>query len=194
MQEFNFTERVRRVLAQARDEAAALGHPYVGAEHQLLALLSDDGVASTVLRNLGLDLQLTATAVRQRLVPGKEDLPELKERELPYTTRAKIVLMYAMKEATEWNHSYVGTEHLLLGLLLEGNGIAVEVLGSFGVTLDKARAETRRVLGVELSALPSVGEEPVRVSLLLQFANGALVSKQFSDRAAAAHFLTSLEV
>lgn len=193
MQGFNFTERVRRVLAQARDEAAALGHPYVGAEHQLLALLSDDGVASTVLQNLGLDLPFAASAIRQRLAPGTVDLAGLKDRQLPYTPWAKKVLEYAMKAATDLNHSYVGTEHLLLGLLLEGNGIAVEVLNSFGITLEDARAETRRILGVELSTLPPVGEEPVRVSLLLHYSNGAMVPKQFSDRAAAARFLTSAD-
>ena len=193
MQGFYFTQRVRRVLAQARDEAAALGNPQIGAEHQLLALLADDGVASTVLQNLGLDLDATATAVRRRLVPSKGTFAEPNDRQFPYTTPARKVLEYAMKEAREFNHSYVGSEHLLLGLLSERQGIAVEVLGSFGVTLERARAETRRILGIELSTLPPVGEEPVRVSLLLHFANGALVSKQFSDRAAAARFLKSAD-
>ena len=152
MQGYYFTERVRCVLAEARNEAAALGHPYIGGEHQLLALLSDDGVASTVLQSLGLDLRHTANAVRQRLVPGKHDAMELTDRELPYTTRAKKVLEYAMIEARDLNHPYVSTEHLLLALLREGKGIGAEVLHSSGVTVERVRAETLRVLG----AVPTV--------------------------------------
>ena len=157
MQGFAFTERVRRVLAQSRDEAVALGHPYVGCEHQLLALLANGGVAGTVLQNLGLKLPYAASVLRQLLTPGKAGSAQLKASELPYTTRAKKVLEYAMMEARELDHSYVGTEHLLLGLLRERKGIAVEVLRSFGVTLEKTRAETLRILSVALlHELPDV--------------------------------------
>jgi ATP-dependent Clp protease ATP-binding subunit ClpA len=98
-----------------------------------------------------------------------------------------------MNEATRLGHSYVGTEHLLLGLLREEKGIAAQVLNSFGVTLEKARAETLRILGVEMSATlpPPTDEKPTLVHVSLTYSNGAVVSRNFMDTVEAAHFLTS---
>jgi ATP-dependent Clp protease ATP-binding subunit ClpA len=190
---FNFTERVRRVLGEARNMAAALGHPYVGTEHELLALLSDDGIGSTVLQNLGLDLSQASEAVRRALKPGMDER-ELEVRDLPYTVGAKQVLEHAMREARELNHSYVGTEHILLGLLREQRGIAAQVLHSFRVTVETARAETLRILGTNMPAAlpaPPTGETAVRVAVVLQYSNGATVTKGFSSPAEAASFLSA---
>jgi ATP-dependent Clp protease ATP-binding subunit ClpC len=191
MQGYNFTERVRKVLAQARDEAVALGHSYVGCEHILLGLLDDDGVASVVLQNLGLDLSHATTVLKQALKPG-DVAARANTRDLPYTSRSKRVIELSMSEARELQHSYVGTEHLLLGILREGKGIAVEILLSFGITLEKARAETLRILGVDIATLtPPTGEKPNLIHVSLRYSNGAVVTANFMDTADAARFLTS---
>jgi len=146
MNGYNFTERVRKVLAQARVEAAALHHEYVGTEHILLAIAREgDGVASAVLDNLSVSSADIITRVLGILVSGKQD--QRIGPDLPYTSRAKKVLELSMSEARAFSHSYVGTEHLLLGVLAEQKGIGAQVLGSFGMTLDRARAETLRLLG-----------------------------------------------
>ena len=135
---YNFTDRVRKVLAMAREEAVRLQHDYVGTEHILLGLIREgEGVAAEVLRNLAADLDDLLRLVEENLRAGKATTPI---GELPYTTRAKKVLEYAMAESRELNHSYVGTEHLLLGLLREEKGLAARVLGELGIGLDEARA------------------------------------------------------
>jgi len=150
MNGYNFTERVRKVLAMAREEAHGLKHEYVGTEHMLLGLLREgEGVAATVLQNLNIELDAlrsTIVDVVKRGRAGSTPGPDL-----PYTSRAKKVLELAMSEARELDHSYVGTEHLLLGLLREEKGIAAQVLGDAGLTLEKAREETLRILGTETS-------------------------------------------
>ena len=192
MQGYNFTERVRKVLAQARNEAVALGHSYIGCEHMLLGLLADDGVASVVLQNLGLDLSHATNVLKQALKPGNVDF-RTESSDLPYTSRSKKALELAMSEARELQHSYVGTEHLLLGILREGKGIAVEVLHSFGIALEKARVETLRILGVETETLtpPPTGEKPNLIHVTLRYSNGAVVTANFMDTADATRFLTS---
>lgn len=150
MQGYNFTERVRKVLAYAREEAAGLHHEYVGTEHILLGLVREgEGVASTALQNLGVDqdrLRDTIETIVKKGNPGARTGPDL-----PYTSRAKKVLELAMKEARELNHSYVGTEHLLLGLIEEQKGIAAQVLVDAGATLDAVRGEVLRILGTEMT-------------------------------------------
>jgi ATP-dependent Clp protease ATP-binding subunit ClpC len=150
---YNFTDRVRKVLAMAREEAVRLQHDYVGTEHILLGLIREgDGVAAEVLRSLAADLDELLRLVEENIRPGKASASI---GELPYTTRAKKVLEYAMAEARELNHSYVGTEHLLLGLLREEKGLAAKVLGELGIGLEEARAEMLKLLGTEAS-----GAEP----------------------------------
>lgn len=145
MNAYNFTDKTRRVLATAREEAARLHHEYIGTEHILLAMNEDTGVGVTVLQNFGVNRvelrQLINSTIRTRrsdTVVGPD---------LPYTSRAKKVLEFAIKEARDLNHSYVGTEHLLVGLLAEKKGIAAQVLNASGVTLAGTRAEILRVLG-----------------------------------------------
>ncbi|MDE0899625.1 MAG: ATP-dependent Clp protease ATP-binding subunit [Longimicrobiales bacterium] len=152
---YNFTDRVRKVLAMAREEAIRLQHDYVGTEHILLGLIREgEGVASAVLQNLSVDLDQIHERVEESVRKGKATISL---GELPYTSRAKKVLEFAMAEARDFNHSYVGTEHLLLGLLREEKGIAAQVLNSLGVTLDEARGETLKVLGSDMSPSEPAG-------------------------------------
>ena len=159
MNGYNFTERVRKVLAMAREEAARLHHEYVGTEHILLGLIREgEGVAAAVLQNLNVDLDEVQQKIEETVKKGKA--AQATGPDLPYTSRAKKVLELAMGEARELNHSYVGTEHLLLGLLREEKGIAANVLTDAGVNLDAARAETLRLLGTEApqgSSTPATG-------------------------------------
>jgi ATP-dependent Clp protease ATP-binding subunit ClpC len=149
MNGYNFTERVRKVLAMAREEAARLHHEYVGTEHILLGLIREgEGVAAAVLQNLSVDLDDIQQKIEETVKKGKA--AQTTGPDLPYTSRAKKVLELAMSEARELNHSYVGTEHLLLGLLREEKGIAAQVLTDVGVNLDAARTETLRLLGTEM--------------------------------------------
>src|SRR5688572_23545882 len=148
MNGYNFTERVRKVLAMAREEAARLHHEYVGTEHILLGLIREgEGVAAAVLQSLSVDLEEIQQRIEETVKKGKGT--QGTGPDLPYTSRAKKVLELAMSEARELNHSYVGTEHLLLGLLREEKGIAAQVLSDSNVNLEAARAETLRLLGTE---------------------------------------------
>src|SRR5712672_731013 len=156
MNGYNFTERVRKVLAMAREEAARLHHEYVGTEHILLGLIREgEGVAAAVLQNLSVDLDEIQQKIEETVKKGKAAAAT--GPDLPYTSRAKKVLELAMSEARELNHSYVGTEHLLLGLLREEKGIAAQVLTDAGVNLEQARAETLRLLGSEMPSTPAGG-------------------------------------
>ena len=150
MRGYNFTERVRKTLAMAREEAVRLNHEYVGTEHILLGLIREgEGVAAVVLQNLQVDLDDVRESVERHVKKGiRADVGP----DLPYTTRAKKVLELAMDEARELNHEYVGTEHLLIGLVREERGIAAQVLEAAGANLDSVRAETLRLLGTELPA------------------------------------------
>jgi ATP-dependent Clp protease ATP-binding subunit ClpC len=136
-----FSERARRVLTLAQDEAQRLNHNYIGTEHILLGLVKEeDGVAARVLVNMGINLGKISQAVEYIIGPG--DKTNVNTTGL--TTKAKRVLELAIDEARQLGHTYIGTEHLLLGLLREGEGVAAKVLDSFGVTLEKTRAEVTR--------------------------------------------------
>ena len=149
MNGYNFTDRVRKVLQMAREEAARLHHEYVGTEHILLGLIREgEGVAAAVLTNLNVDLEEIQQKIEETVKKGKAS--SAPGPDLPYTSRAKKVLELAMTEARELNHSYVGTEHLLLGLLREEKGIAAQVLTDAGVTLEQSRSETLRLLGSDM--------------------------------------------
>ncbi|MDX1622776.1 MAG: ATP-dependent Clp protease ATP-binding subunit [Gemmatimonadota bacterium] len=147
----NFTDRVRKVLSMAREEATRLQHDYVGTEHILLGLIWEgEGVAAAILTNLNVDLEELRARVEERVDSGRSDMTA---DEVPYTTRAKKVLEFSVAEARALKHSYVGTEHLLLGLLREEKGVAAQILDEVGVTIDVARNETIRLLGGELSSM-----------------------------------------
>jgi len=147
-----FSERARRVLTIAQEEARQLNHNYIGTEHILLGLArEEEGVAAKVLTNLGVGLNKVRSAVE--FIIGRGEKPGSGETGL--TPRAKRVIELAIDEARQLSHNYIGTEHLLLGLLREGEGVAAGVLDSLGITLERARAETTRVLsqGVPRSKL-----------------------------------------
>ena len=144
MNGWDFTERLRMILARAREQVASLDHQKVGTEHMLLALLTDRGsVADAVLRSCNADPEAIRTTVLQAVARGKHR----SSSNLPYTWRAKKALELAMDEARSLNHSYVGTEHLLLGLLREEKGVGARALVHNGVTLERARTATLRQLG-----------------------------------------------
>ena len=140
----NFTPRAQQVLALARKEADRFNHNYVGTEHLLLGLIKlGQGVAVNVMTKLGVDLQAVRLQVEQQVGSG----PDTKMAgNIPYTPRVKKVLALASKEAKALNHSYVGTEHLLLGLLREGEGVAAQSLRNLDVNLEKARNEILKEL------------------------------------------------
>ena len=141
MQGYNFTENVRKVLANARNEAVRLRHEYVGTEHILLAIArTTEGVARAVLDDLDVDRDRIIGDVESAVQRGHA--AEDAGHDLPYTSRAKKTLELAMSEARALSHGYVGTEHLLLGLIAEDKGIGAQILRSAGVTLERARAET----------------------------------------------------
>ena len=133
-----FTDRARKVLTLAQDEAQRFNHNYIGTEHLLLGLVREgEGVAARVLENMNVELPKVRTAVE--FIIGRGDRPVVGEVGL--TPRAKRVIELAIDEARRLGHNYIGTEHLLLGLVREGEGIAAGVLESLGVNLDKVRHE-----------------------------------------------------
>ena len=138
-----FSERARRVLSLAQEEAQRFNHNYIGTEHILLGLVREtEGVAARVLSGLGVDLSKVRSAVE--FIIGRGEKPA--QGEIGLTPRAKKVVELAVDEARRMNHTYIGTEHLLIGLLREGEGVAAGVLESLGVTLEKVRTETHRIL------------------------------------------------
>jgi ATP-dependent Clp protease ATP-binding subunit ClpC len=146
MQGFNFTERVRRVLARAREVAMELRHEYVGTEHLAIAVAEEsDGPAASVLESLGVRGDAIVARVRDVITSGNAE--RRAGPDLPYTSRAKKVLELTMAEARLLRTDYVGAEHLLLGIIAEAHGIGAQVLIEAGVTLERARAETLRLVG-----------------------------------------------
>ena len=146
----NFTPRAQQVLALSKKEAERFHHNYVGTEHLLLGLINlGQGVAVNVLQKMDLDLQTVRTAVEKQVGVGPESKPS---GAIPYTPRVKKVLALAGKEAKSLNHSYVGTEHILLGLLREGEGVAARVLKSLDVDIERCRNEILSELDPNFSA------------------------------------------
>ncbi len=140
-----FTERARKVIALANQEAQRFNHEYIGTEHILLGLVKEgSGVGANVLKNLGVDLHKVRMEV-EKLVKAGPDMVTMGK--LPQTPRAKKVIEYAIEEARNLNHNYVGTEHLLLGLLREHDGVAAQVLMNLGLKLDEVRDEVLHLLG-----------------------------------------------
>ena len=140
-----FTDRARKVMALANQEAQRFNHEYIGTEHILLGLVKEgSGVGANVLKNLDIDLRKVRLEVEKLVKPGPEMVTMGK---LPQTPRAKKVIEYAIEEARNLNHNYVGTEHLLLGLLREHDGVAAQVLMNLGLKLDQVREEVLNLLG-----------------------------------------------
>ena len=162
-----FTERVRKVMYLAREEAARLQHDYIGTEHLLLGVIREgEGIAATVLNNLGLDLDAIRQAVESMVAATGGTLTI---GEIPFTPRAKRVLELSVDEARQLGHNYVGTEHLLLGLIREGEGVAARVLLELGVDRKKVREETLKLLGGTPSVSQPEREGKVETPALNQF-------------------------
>jgi len=141
-----FTERAKRVLVLAEQEARRMNHNYIGTEHLLLGLSAEgNGIAAKVLA--GMDISLDQVRRGVEFVVGRGDKPVAAEQSLSLTPRAKKVIALAVEEARELNHAYIGTEHLLLGLIREGEGIAAGVLENMGGGLDQVREAVVRVVG-----------------------------------------------
>ncbi len=203
MNGYNFTERVRKVLAMGREEAIRLRHEYVGTEHILLGLIREgEGVGMAVLTDLGVDTDDLRQMIEDILKTGNTAVTG---PNLPYTSRAKKVLELSLKEARDMNHSYVGSEHLLVALLAEEKGIAAQALNASGVTLDAVRAETLRLLGesptltTERSTLTTVPSDPVHkssgslkplsYSVEIEYDDGITVRRRCTSKEEALSFL-----
>ena len=162
-----FTDRARKVMALANQEAQRFNHEYIGTEHILLGLVKEgSGVGATVLKNLDVDIKKLRFGV-EKLVKSGPDMVTMGK--LPQTPRAKKVIEYAIEEARSLNHNYVGTEHILLGLLRESEGIAAQVLMDLGLKLEDVRQEVLNLLGagvddgpaaLGMKMTPTMGRKP----------------------------------
>jgi len=140
-----FTERARKVLVLAKEEARRFNHDYIGTEHILLGLIREgEGVACAVLQNLGIDLERLKSEIEKLITPGSGSSTL---GDMPFTPRAKKALELSVEEARNLGHNYIGTEHILLGLLREEEGLASQVLFSLGVDITKVREEVYNILG-----------------------------------------------
>jgi ATP-dependent Clp protease ATP-binding subunit ClpC len=131
-----FTDRARRVVVLAQEEARMLNHDYIGTEHILLGLIHEgDGVAARAIESLNISLADVRRQIEEIIGKGQTS----PTGHIPFTPRAKKVLEFSLREALELGHNYIGTEHILLGLVREGEGVAAQVLERFGVTMDRVR-------------------------------------------------------
>jgi ATP-dependent Clp protease ATP-binding subunit ClpC len=154
-----FTDRARKVMQLANQEAQRFNHEYIGTEHILLGLVKEgSGVAANVLKNLDVDLRKIRLEVEKLVQSGPEMVTMGK---LPQTPRAKKVIEYSMEEARNLNHNYVGTEHILLGLLREQEGVAAQVLMNLGLKLEEVREEVLNLLGHGMESEPERGGREV---------------------------------
>ncbi|HEX5504982.1 MAG TPA: Clp protease N-terminal domain-containing protein [Thermomicrobiales bacterium] len=191
-----FTEQARRVLLLAQEEARRFNHHYVGTEHLLLGLVRDgDGVAARVLSGLGVQLREVRSAVEFIIGRGERQATG----EMGLIARSRRALDLAHDEARRLNHHSIGTEHLLLGLIREGSGIAAGVLESLGVSLDRARTQVLRVIGPARGAYGHVVSEPLAVSPpvtapLLRDLVGVLPVARTHERGGVAVTLLALEL
>ena len=196
MNGYNFSERCRLALASAREEAQRLHHEYVGTEHILLGLIRDDGsVVASALDRLGLDRAAIRRLVDETVKWGNSASTG---PDLPYTSRAKKVLELAMMEASDLGHSYVGPEHVLVGLAREERGIAAQVLASFGATEDALREAVLTILGSPLAPEDGPAPDTIRwmperrvagVFVEIELDDGSTVSKQCDSIPEAVDFL-----
>jgi ATP-dependent Clp protease ATP-binding subunit ClpC len=187
---FNFTDRVRHGLQCAREEAGLLSHDYVGPEHLLLGLFRVGGRGMAALEALPVSVPELRTKLLAQLTPSRSAITAT---ELPYTSRAKKSLELAMIEARELGDTYVGTEHLLLGVLREETGIAAQALLASGVTPAILRAEVVRARGTSAGAhpggAPAAPSGSVVVTVVIEHADGGMVAAKFADKDSAISYL-----
>jgi ATP-dependent Clp protease ATP-binding subunit ClpA len=158
-----FTDRARKVMQLANEEARRFNHEYIGTEHILLGLIKEGtGVAANVLTNLDIDLRKIRREIEKIVQAGPD---RVTTQHLPQTPRTKKVIEYAIEEARKLGHTYVGTEHLLLGLLCEQEGVASQILINLGLKLEDVRVELHSLLGIEgARELPRTGQPATRRS------------------------------
>jgi Clp amino terminal domain, pathogenicity island component len=153
-----FTDRARRVVVLAQEEARLLDHNYIGTEHLLLGMIHEgEGVAAEALERLGVSLVAVRAEVERVIGRGKET----PAAHIPFTPRAKKVLELSLREALNFGHNYIGTEHILLGLIREGEGVAAQVLTQLGADLDRVRQQVNQILyirGAEQSGALGAGK------------------------------------
>jgi ATP-dependent Clp protease ATP-binding subunit ClpA len=138
-----FTDRARQVIVLAQEEARILSHNYIGTEHILLGLIHEgEGVAATALESLGVSLEAVRQQVEEIIGQGQE----APSGHIPFTPRAKTVLELSLRESMQLGHNYIGTEHILLGLIREGDGVAAHVLATLGADLDRVRQQVIQLL------------------------------------------------
>jgi ATP-dependent Clp protease ATP-binding subunit ClpC len=139
-----FTDRARRAVVQAQEEARTLNHDFIGTEHILLGLVGEgQGVAAKALESLGVSMEAVRQRVEDIVPPGQV---EVRTGHIPFTPRAKKVLELSLSESKLLGHRYIGTEHILLGLLREGEGVAAQVLAALGADLDGVRERVVQLL------------------------------------------------
>ena len=156
-----FTDRARRVVVLAQEEARMLNHNYIGTEHILLGLIHEgEGVAAEALNGVGISLDEVRQQVEEMVGPGRIS----PSGQIPFTPRAKMVLELSLRESLHMSHNYIGTEHILLGLLREGKGVAAKVLVKLGADLNRVRREVNQLISggrpdEEMAATPFFFEE-----------------------------------
>ena len=194
---YDFTSRVRGALIKAREEAQRRNHEFVGTEHLFIGLIAEeDALVMDVLDNLGVNPMAVQQAVEQRITDGRpgraKDISDL-----PYTPRARVVLDQAIATAHEFGDGYVGTQHLLLGLMRERHGIAAQELTAAGLTEPRLRREIVRLLQGEgvAAMLDDVTTEatdtqvPLSIAVEVRYEDGTLAKKVFASKDAAIGFL-----
>jgi|SRR5271165_196723 len=178
-----FTDRARRVIVDAQNEARSLGHNYIGPEHILLGLINEgDGVGAKALEAM----QISADTVRGRIeeITGRGQVPP-STGHIPFTPRAKKVLELSLREALQLGHNYIGTEHLLLGLIHEGDGVAAQVLVGLDVELDRTRQLVIQILtGRHREETASAVAEDLRDRLAAMAARLTVIERMLRDTAA----------
>jgi ATP-dependent Clp protease ATP-binding subunit ClpC len=143
-----FTDRARRVLVLAQEEARMLNHNYIGSEHILLGLIHEgEGVAAKALESLGISLDAVRQQVEEIIGQGQQ----APSGHIPFTPRAKKVLELGLRESLQLGHNHIGTEHILLGLLREGEGVAAQVMVRLGADLNRVRREVIRLVSGDVS-------------------------------------------
>jgi ATP-dependent Clp protease ATP-binding subunit ClpA len=189
-----FTDRARRVIVLAQEEARVLNHNYIGTEHILLGLIHEgEGVAAKALESLGISLEAVRAQVEQIIGRGEET----PSGHIPFTPRTKKVLELSLREALQLGHNYIGTEHILLGLIREGQGVAAQVLVNLGADLSRARQQVLQVLSghtgvqagartrlVRMTVPEDLREAEEQLAAVRQQKQAAIDAEEF-DRAAA---------
>ena len=193
---YDFTNRLRGALIKAREEAQLRSHEQVGTEHLLLGLLAeDDTLVMDVLENLGAQGPDLQSAIEDRLVDGKPH-PRGSATDLPYTPRARVVLDQAIATAHEFGDGYVGTQHLLLGLIREKQGVAARAMTAAGLTEPELLREAVRLLqGEAVAAMidvpksPSDTQIPLSIAVEVHYGDGSMAKKIFTSKDDAIGFL-----